>query len=889
MGLDPVTLMLYAFSRTKLKDNLAQAEKEALKPVNYVMTENGLEQQTEENKNNPLAFSKIGNALQEIKFTKPAVTDPATKTPLTIDEYKAKFDTGEVGLADSEITIPPVTGVFQYIGGNRSYVPSKQEEAKKVQKVGGTVKFPDGNKFVTANDIQTFTSSYGVFPQLKIDMEGDRVINRQKLDIPGSSGKGDGLKLKDKKLNIDVAIPYKDKSGGGIATLNLYSVNGTASAQATDLNIQIESLLPYLANQTDLTVKNKTASLVSKITPVLLKAYRETGVTEDSLSAAEIITDPLVFVRGFRNLAKIPGLKTDFLIGMGVVAEESRQATIEKFAKEYEMMNKKIVIGEATVPAPNNKEVKVKTVDIVNDSKDDEQVIDQVTNYLSNNSPKLQANSLTGFMMKYKRDPVTQRLLTDDNGAKIPLPNNQQNRMMFYRELVNNEVAGAAGTEFNAWNALVMPKGSSMFNLTPNDVKRLSGHFLATIVSPEGYMGGHQIIKAHYLARRKSNDIDNYSINQITFSKYAKRFPTELTGKNAQNYLEQGIVKKNAAAETIILMRRNLATYINADGSFRDLSNFEGQVLIGLDGIIYFGKRMINYAGKLLGDDSSTESIKELRGGTAVNMKEISKEQFFSQFDAYDTDSNTLKMRGRNTGSYDYRRTQLEATYKQITSDDVAEATRNAAIRRYYRYMIAYQMAAAIQGGTGGRTISDQDVDNILRALGGGDSTGTRASSPATERVALQVAIQTMQDIYSFNKHITSGEDGDRYAALKFQELVAEADPNQYISPLVMTGDSVAARIRASAGTDSDTSNEPRIEFKGLKDFMTKSGMNEATMLEQINQLRTIQFKDPAKSIQDLISKVSEEIQDSEGADPLPKIDIEKLIIKEFLGYRKVT
>ena len=110
MGLDPVTLMLYAFSRTKLKDNLAQAEKEALKPVNYVMTENGLEQQTEENKNNPLAFSKIGNALQEIKFTKPAVTDPATKTPLTIDEYKAKFDNeGEVGLADSEITIPPVS------------------------------------------------------------------------------------------------------------------------------------------------------------------------------------------------------------------------------------------------------------------------------------------------------------------------------------------------------------------------------------------------------------------------------------------------------------------------------------------------------------------------------------------------------------------------------------------------------------------------------------------------------------------------------------------------------------------------------------------------------------------------------------------------------------
>ena len=149
----------------------------------------------------------------------------------------------------------------------------------------------------------------------------------------------------------------------------------------------------------------------------------------------------------------------------------------------------------------------------------------------------------------------------------------------------------------------------------------------------------------------------------------------------------------------------------------------------------------------------------------------------------------------------------------------------------------------------------------------------------------MQVAIQTMQDIYSFNKHITSPEEGDRYAALKFQELVAEADPNQYISPLVMTGDSVAARIRASAGTDSDTSNEPRIEFKGLKDFMTKSGMNEATMLEQMNQLRTIQLKPEVKSLDELINSY----QNPEGTDPLPKIDLEKLLIKEFLNFRKVT
>ena len=32
--------------------------------------------------------------------------------------------------------------------------------------------------------------------------------------------------------------------------------------------------------------------------------------------------------------------------------------------------------------------------------------------------------------------------------------------------------------------------------------------------------------------------------------------------------------------------------------------------------------------------------------------------------------------------------------------------------------MLAYQLAVAIQGGTGGRTVSDQDVENMLNAIG---------------------------------------------------------------------------------------------------------------------------------------------------------------------------
>ena len=43
-------------------------------------------------------------------------------------------------------------------------------------------------------------------------------------------------------------------------------------------------------------------------------------------------------------------------------------------------------------------------------------------------------------------------------------------------------------------------------------------------------------------------------------------------------------------------------------------------------------------------------------------------------------------------------------------------AARNARIE-YLKFSLAYQMSMALQGGSGGRTISDQDVDNMLRAL----------------------------------------------------------------------------------------------------------------------------------------------------------------------------
>ena len=46
-----------------------------------------------------------------------------------------------------------------------------------------------------------------------------------------------------------------------------------------------------------------------------------------------------------------------------------------------------------------------------------------------------------------------------------------------------------------------------------------------------------------------------------------------------------------------------------------------------------------------------------------------------------------------------------------------AEIAKFAGYVEFMKFQLAYQMASALQGGTGGRTISDQDVENMLRSM----------------------------------------------------------------------------------------------------------------------------------------------------------------------------
>tara|TARA_R100000008_G_C3586169_1_gene172483 strand:- start:1910 stop:3922 length:2013 start_codon:yes stop_codon:yes gene_type:complete len=85
---------------------------------------------------------------------------------------------------------------------------------------------------------------------------------------------------------------------------------------------------------------------------------------------------------------------------------------------------------------------------------------------------------------------------------------------------------------------------------------------------------------------------------------------------------------------------------------------------------------------------------------------------------------------------------------KDMNKTGMSEAAALGARHRFYKYMLAYQLAVAIQGGTGGRTVSDQDVENMLNAIGD--------SLFANGRVQMNV-LQTIQnfakDIHQKNQY----------------------------------------------------------------------------------------------------------------------------------------
>ena len=131
-------------------------------------------------------------------------------------------------------------------------------------------------------------------------------------------------------------------------------------------------------------------------------------------------------------------------------------------------------------------------------------------------------------------------------------------------------------------------------------------------------------------------------------------------------------------------------------------------------------------------------------------------------------DSNGKIMNPASTKYVNNFRTTMLSNLENKGNDPDDILARRAGRLQYMKFQLAYQMASALQGGTGGRTISDQDVENMLRAMRftAGDDTEHIIAS-------LSGIAELMRETGVIKDYYASGPKG-AYAAKLLERSIAQ-------------------------------------------------------------------------------------------------------------------
>lgn len=158
----------------------------------------------------------------------------------------------------------------------------------------------------------------------------------------------------------------------------------------------------------------------------------------------------------------------------------------------------------------------------------------------------------------------------------------------------------------------------------------------------------------------------------------------------------------------------------------------------------------LNIAAKVYGITTQYEQLSALWGGTRNNF------------------GNNLNTENISEAKLNEINGQIAQAQKVLNSD-TQEAAKKKAKMTLLKFTLAYQVSMALQGGSGGRTISDQDVDNILQSLAMPDtffSTATKESTTASlntlteflESIELQSRYLSQNTMKGYRTYVAASE-----------------------------------------------------------------------------------------------------------------------------------
>ena len=585
-------------------------------------------------------------------------------------------------------------------------------------------------------------------------------------------------------------------------------------------------------------MRNFAASLIEQVT-----VFKDPN-TGEMVPSRDLLADLVPYLESrYPVLKEIPGLKDEVRIRAGLAAREAvtEQASINSVSPETGATQEVVVAQIPTqVPVtmvdpnadPNQPGIPARvTVGIPFDPKYKE-AVDFVIADMAPGGTDLEMNRAKqtfSTLVNYKKGP---------NGNVVKGPQGQllladtQPQLDFVNYLVSTK----------------QPDGSNLFPVWKNMLRIGSER---TVVNPElekqvriefeGAVGG-DFDKGMALISAFSPPVAGTSRDALLW-KAQNNKDSRLFAKERSSRVQQA----DSAANAINIIDRMQATYYTQDGQFIDINTSLGQWYVAADGAVHLFNQVIG--SKLPGLNSIDQNQAAIAARNTIFGTDTEGRKYYTSISEVPPAEleDIAKQRGFNS-TKEFLDAEKKARQENITSfealtkglDSDNETVKNLALRNYYRFMVAYSMAAAIQGGTGGRTISDQDVQNILKALKMDSALG----QASTEIRILQAAKSMLIDIEKHSRAVGNG-GMQAYAAMKFQEFSLgnsglDINADMVAGMLAQPGANVEDAVDTSAVEMSDEDKLDKINkaqgkfgdtYDTLEDAMNALGQTKITRI----------------------------------------------------------
>lgn len=201
--------------------------------------------------------------------------------------------------------------------------------------------------------------------------------------------------------------------------------------------------------------------------------------------------------------------------------------------------------------------------------------------------------------------------------------------------------------------------------------------------------------------------IDGVNAKLLQNSEQTGQIPNLVNLEDIIHVVNATSKRKEASYGDVIDVTSNTRDMKGSDWKYNDqdrVSQWEaaGKVKITVAKL----KSNINESGNMVGVPAFwAETVMKVKS-TGDGFQEL-----FNNFKTLEQSDNFIDTSGKMSRVF----SEMSKFQSDATGAD-GEAKRKAE-REFLKFSIAYQLAMALQGGSGGRTISDQDVDNILQAL----------------------------------------------------------------------------------------------------------------------------------------------------------------------------